>query len=149
MAEFTGTVDCVLPVQREELWALLSDPDQMLKLDPMLESYEPETGQIAVGTTNRAVSRFGPFRMSMQTKTQVLDRPARAVFESVQPAKPVRVTVEDTLSAEADGTRYTIRVSAQATVPLGRVVAPLLGRFMLRSRRKLLDRLAKSFAANG
>lgn len=51
-------VERVLPIELQALWDVLSDTSRMLRLDPMLESYVPENGDIQVGTLNRATSRL-------------------------------------------------------------------------------------------
>jgi carbon monoxide dehydrogenase subunit G len=136
-----------LPVAPEALWNVLSDTGRMLDLDPLLVSYEPETGEVKEGTLNRATSRIGPIRMTMTTRTEVLAPPTRAVFVSVRPSRPAVVRVEDTLIAADGGTVYRITISAKPVGLLGIIAAPLLVRMMARSRRQLLDRLAAQLAA--
>ena len=137
-----AVVERVLPVEPQALWDVLSDTSRMLRLDPMLESYEPENGALEEGTLNRATSRLGPLRLRMTTRTEVLEPPFRAVFVSVTPKRPARIRVEDTLTSVEGGTSYAIRISVEPVGVAGRLLAPSLARFMARSRRQMVERLA-------
>ena len=67
--------EVILPVAVIRACEYLGDTARMVELDPLLESYEPECGVISEGTTNRVVTRLGPLRMRMVTRTTVLDPP--------------------------------------------------------------------------
>ena len=137
------TEQILVPAGVQEVWNLLADTLRMLALDPMIESYEPENGALEEGTLNRVTSRIGPWRARMTTRTETLDSPHRAVFVSVVPRRPVRVRVEDTLSPVSSGTLYTAKLTVEPTRPVGRLLAPLIARFMARSRRQMMRRLAE------
>lgn len=81
--------EVVLPVPVARAWEYLVNTQRMVELDPLIESYEPETGVIAKDTTNQVVSRLGPLRMRLITRTAELDPPHRVVFENVKPNWPL------------------------------------------------------------
>jgi hypothetical protein len=132
----------------EELWAVLADTPRMVAIDPLLERYEPETGTIQQGTSNRLTARFGPVRSRLTTFTEVLEPPHRAVFVSVTPSRPVRVRTEDLLEPLEGGCRYRVTITAVSTAPgIGPLAAALVPRVMARSRSRFMQRLRTALAA--
>jgi hypothetical protein len=141
VAVVTST-EVTLPVSVEQAWAVLSDTPRMISLDPLLDRYEPEGGTIEEGTLNRVRARFGPFRTTMTTRTELLEPPNRAVFVSVAPSRPVRVRTEDVLQRVEGGCRYRVTVTVTPTVPVvGRLAGWALARTMIRGRRRFQARL--------
>jgi hypothetical protein len=131
----------VLPVPVGRAWEYLEDTEHMVELDPLLESYEPEAGVIQEGTTNLVVSRMGPLRMRVITRTVELEPPRRVVFENVKPNWPLRITTEDTLDEHADGTLYRVATTIDGLTPLGWLLARPVARRMMRTRRQLMNRI--------
>ena len=41
--EVTASTEAILPISVEETWAVLSDTPRMVALDPLIDSYEPES----------------------------------------------------------------------------------------------------------
>jgi carbon monoxide dehydrogenase subunit G len=143
----TTSTAVMLPVSVEKAWAVLSDTPRMIALDPLLERYEPEGGTIQEGTLNRVRARFGPFRATMTTRTELLEPPHRAAFVSVSPSRPFRVRTEDTLQPVEGGCRYRVTVAVTPTMPVaGRPAAWLLARTMVRGRRRFMARLLTAMA---
>jgi hypothetical protein len=132
------------PVPIERLWALLSDTATMLQLDPLLVSYEPDGGPMAAGRENEVRAKLGPFTVGLRTLTERLDPPHGASFVSVRPRYPVRVRTQEWLEPTTVGCRYRVHTSASATLPvIGHVAAVLVPRRIARTRRVLLERLAR------
>jgi carbon monoxide dehydrogenase subunit G len=139
----------MLPVPVMRAWEYLGDTARMVELDPLLESYEPEGGAISQGTTNRVVSRLGPLRMRLVTRTTVLDAPHRAVFESVKPRWPLRVRTEDVLIEHREGTLYRVTSTVRGAGPIGAMLARPVARRMMRTRRQLMERVRQELAESG
>jgi hypothetical protein len=139
--------EVVLPVPVMRAWEYLGDTAHMVELDPLLESYEPECGAISQGTTNRVVSRLGPLRVRLVTRTTVLDPPHRAVFESVKPGWPLRVRTEDELFEHPEGTLYRVTSTVQGRPPIGFLLARPVARQMMRTRRRVMERVRGELAA--
>lgn len=137
----------VLPVEVETAWEVLSDLPRMVERDPLLVDYQPENGVIEEGTLNRVTTKVGPLRMKATSRTAVLDPPHRVVFESVEPAAPVRITTEDRLDPAEGGCRYQVTSTIVPTNILGRLVAPLMGRTIARTRRRLMADLHQELSA--
>lgn len=138
--------EVVLPVSVIRAWEYLGATDRMVELDPLLESYEPESGAISEGTTNRVVSRLGPLRMHMVTRTTALDPPHRVVFENVKPSWPLRVRTEDVLLEHRGGTLYRVTSTVAGRGPIGILLARPVARQMMRTRRQLMERVRQELA---
>lgn len=149
MVRVTVSEEVVLPVPVTRAWDYLTDTPHMVELDPLLESYEPETGVIALDTTNEAVSRIGPLRMRAITRTVDLDPPHRVVFESVKPNWPLRIRTEDTLSEHPDGSQYRVTTSIEGVTPIGWLLARPVARRMMQTRRELMSLIHDELAAQG
>ena len=138
----------VLPVTVEQAWDYFGNVSHLVELDPMLESYEPDAGTLQEGTTNHVVSRLGPLRMRMVTRTAVLDPPHRVVFENVKPSWPLRVRAEDTLTAHPAGTLYQVTITIGGVGPIGRLLARPVGGRMIRTRRQLMESVLLDLATD-
>ena len=138
--------ELLLPVSVVRAWEYLGDTARMVELDPLLESYEPEGGVISQGTTNRVVSRLGPLRIRMVTRTTVLDPPHRVVFENVTPGWPLRVRTEDVLLEHREGALYRVTSTVRGRGPIGLLLARPVARQMMRTRRQLMERVRQELA---
>ncbi len=141
--------EVLLPVPVLRAWEYLGDTARMVQLDPLLESYEPATGELSPGTTNQVVSRFGPLRLRLVTRTTVLDPPHRVVFENVRPQWPLRVRTEDVLTPHPGGTVYRVTSTVRGVGPIGSLLARPVARQMLRTRRRLMERVRQELAETG
>lgn len=140
--------EILLPVSVDDAWALLSDTSRMVELDPAFEAYEPEAGVIQEGTLNHIVSRLGPVRMKGVTRTVALDPPRRAVFENVSPRWPVRVLAEDLLEDAADGCRYGVTMTLEASDPIGWLAIRPMAAFLARTRRQVMARVRDELSSD-
>lgn len=148
MKRVQDSEEIVLPVPVARAWEYLGNTQRMVELDPLIESYKPETGVIAKDTTNQVVSRLGPLRMRLITRTAELDPPHRVVFESVKPNWPLRIRTEDTLAGHPDGTLYRVTTTVDGATPIGWLLARPVARQMMRGRRQLMDRIRAELAAS-
>lgn len=139
----------LLPVPVRRAWEYLGDTARMVELDPLLESYEPATGELSQGTTNQVVARLGPLRLRLVTRTSVLEPPHRVVFENVQPRWPLRVRTEDALTQHPEGTSYRVTSTVQGVGPIGALVARPVAQQMMRTRRRLMERVRQELAETG
>ena len=115
MRVFEGSV--VLPVPPEQAFAIVGDPDNGPKIDPMIRRYEPEGGAMREGGHNNIRGRAFGFPIRMVSITREWDPPRRMVLESVKPARPVRMTLTQTFEPHPEGTLLTYRADIDGFGP--------------------------------
>ena len=137
MAVFEDSV--VLPVGPDRAFAIIGDPRNGPKIDPMITRYEPEGGLMREGGRNNIRGRaFGiPFRVVSVTREW--DPPRRMVIENVKPARPVRMTLTQTFEPHPDGTLLTYRADIDGFAPAAAVFRWFVARNFRRAVPRVLD----------
>ena len=134
MASFETTTD--LPASPATSWAFVVDHGR--EIEPL--TFEPE-GVQGVGTRNRLSGRILGVPIRGVSRTVAWEPPTRCVFESVEPAWPVRTRITETFDASESGTLHVIRYDVTPVGVVGRLAAPLFCALMKRSRKRYQRRL--------
>lgn len=131
MEIFEGEV--VLSVSPEDAFAIIGDPANASRIDPMIRSYEPEGGTMHEGGLNHIRGRLSGLPYRVVSRTDVWDPPRRMVMAQVRPARPARMTLIQTFEPHPDGTLVRYRTEIEATVPGAGFVARALRRSIARN----------------
>ena len=94
MAVFEESV--VLPVGPDRAFAIIGDPENGPKIDPMISRYEPEGGAMREGGLNHIRGRVFGVPIHIVSLTREWDPPRRMVLENIKPARPVRMRLTQT-----------------------------------------------------
>lgn len=103
----------------------------------MIQSYEPEGGEMHEGGRNHIRMRAFGLPMQVVSVTREWQPPHRMVLENVKPNRPVRMTLTQTFEPHPDGTLLTYHADIQG---FG-LAAALFRWFVARNFRRALPRL--------
>lgn len=135
MRVFEGSV--VLPVSPDRAFKIVGDPKNGPRIDPMIQSYEPEGGEMHEGGLNHIRMRAFGLPMRVVSVTREWQPPHRMVLENVKPSRPVRMTLTQTFEPHPDGALLTYHADIEG---LG-LAAALFRWFVARNFRRALPRL--------
>lgn len=137
MAVFEDSV--VLPVQPERAFAIIGDPENGPRIDPMITPYEPEGGVMRKGGRNHIRGRAFGLPIRVISVTREWDPPRRMVLENVKPARPVRMTLTQTFEPHPDGTLLTYHADIAGFAPAAAAFRWFVARNFRRAKPRLLD----------
>ncbi len=135
MAVFEDSV--VLPATPDRAFAIIGDPDNGPKIDPMIARYEPEGGAMREGGRNHIHMRAFGVPMRVVSITREWLPPRRMVLENIKPARPVRMKLTQTFEPHPDGTLLTYRADIEGFAP----AAAAFRWFVARNFRRALPRV--------
>ena len=123
----------VLSVSPNEAFAIIGDPANASRIDPMIRSYEPEGGAMREGGLNHIRGRISGLPYRVVSRTEVWDPPRRMVMVQVKPARPARMTLIQTFEPHPKGTVVRYRAEIEATMPGAEFVARAMRRSIARN----------------
>lgn len=137
MAVFVESV--VLSVEPDRAFAIIGNPENGPKLDPMITRYEPEGGVMRKGGRNHIRGRAFGFPIRVVSMTREWDPPRRMVLENVKPARPVRMTLTQTFEPHPDGTLLTYRADIDGFAPIAAAFRWFIARNFRRAQPRVVD----------
>lgn len=129
----------VLPVTPDRAFAIIGDPMNGPKIDPMIVRYEPEGGAMREGGRNHIRGRAFGLPIRIVSVTREWDPPRRMVLENVKPAHPVRMTLTQTFEPHPDGTLLTYHAEISGFAPAAAVFRWFIARNFRRAKPRVLE----------
>jgi hypothetical protein len=132
-----------LPGPPDAVWHALMSPEIAPIIDPSCKEWRPDRDPVGVGTRFLIRGRLGgvPFRATSEVATW--DPPRLGVFESVRPARPLKMFATHALAPDGDGTAYRWTIEIKGPWPLVALIARLWPGAMARQERAMSDYLRK------
>lgn len=146
MAVFEESV--ILPVGPDRAFAIIGDPANGPKIDPMISRYEPEGGVMRKGGRNHIRGRVFGIPINIVSMTREWDPPRQMVLENIKPAHPVRMRLTQTFEAHRHGTLLTYHADLDGFAPAVRIFRWFIARNFQRAKPRVLD-LIRREAAGG
>jgi hypothetical protein len=96
-------------------------PEVVPLIDPSVREWRPDREPVDVDTRFTIRGRLGPIPFRATTEVTCWEPAVRAVFETVRPARLVRMVAIHELAAAAGGTdyRWTIEITGPAPLAAG------------------------------
>lgn len=97
-------------------------PEVVPIIDPSVREWRANREPVDVGTLFTIRGRLGPVPFRATTAVKHWEPSVRAVFETVRPARPLRMVATHELAAAADGGtdyRWTIEITGPAPLAAG------------------------------
>ena len=136
----------VLPVGPDQAFAIIGDPKNGPRIDPMISCYEPEGGVMREGGRNQIRARAFGVPMRVVSVTREWDPPRRMVLENIKPARPVRMRLTQTFEAHPQGTLLTYHADIDGFGPAARVFRWFIARNFRRATPRVLDLIRREAA---
>jgi carbon monoxide dehydrogenase subunit G len=137
MAIFEGSV--VLHATPDRAFAIIGDPENGPKIDPMITRYEPEGGVMHEGGRNHIRMRAFGIPIRVVSITREWQPPRLMVLENVKPTRPVRMTLTQTFEPHPEGTLLTYRAEINGFAPAAALFRWLVARNFQRALPRVLD----------
>jgi carbon monoxide dehydrogenase subunit G len=150
VTRFEATVESAdtVPADAEQIWAVLTDPEALTRLTPMLERVEPK-GETWVWHMVH-VSGLGVGIVPVFTEKMDFQPPKHIGFtHAPPPGSRERVWVGGTydLTPVENGTRLAIVITVGVDLPLPGAMRPAVTRFIRATMNRTGDRFAKNLLA--
>ena len=96
-------------------------PEVVPVIDPSVREWRADREPVCVGTRFTIRGRLGPVPFRATTEVTHWEPAVRAVFETVRPARPMRMVATHELAAAPGGTdyRWTIEITGPAPLAAG------------------------------
>lgn len=138
------TVDESVNISRstEDVWAFLSDPDNLMVYESQIAELEQITeGAVGVGTRFRGVTRVLGRKLKWVSEVTTFDAPSAYATKTVE--ANLAFSVSWTLKAEGDGTRMDYRIEAESGLGgvFGKLGEPMVVKAQQRTVRTNLANL--------
>ena len=146
MAIFEESV--ILPIGPDRAFAIIGDPENGPKIDPMISRYVPEGGAMREGGHNHIRGRMFGLPINIVSVTREWDPPRRMVLENIKPARLVRMRLTQTFEPHPHGTLLTYHADFDGFWPAARVFRWFIARNFHRAKPRVLD-LIRREAAGG
>ena len=138
----------VLPVEPDRAFAIVGDPENGPKIDPMIIRYEPEGGAMREGGLNHIRGRVFGIPIQIVSVTREWDPPRRMVLENIKPARPVRMRLTQTFEPHRHGTLLTYHADLDGFGPAARVFRWFIARNFNQAKRRVLDLIRREAAGS-
>ena len=129
----------VLPVRPDRAFAIIGDPENGPRIDPMISHYEPEGGVMREGGRNHIRGRAFGIPIRVVSVTREWDPPRRMVLENIKPAHPVRLRLTQTFEPHPHGTLLTYHADIDGFGPAARIFRWFIARNFRRAKPRVLD----------
>jgi hypothetical protein len=100
-------------------------PEVVPLIDPSVREWRADRDPVDVGTRFRIRGRLGPVPFRATTEVTCWEPAARAVFETVRPARPMRMVATHELAAAGVDTDYRWTIEITGPAPLAAASARL------------------------
>jgi carbon monoxide dehydrogenase subunit G len=140
----TNHSHAVVPVERKEVWAALTDPDLLPRLTPLLRQIVARGDTWEWHLTGLTVLGIGI--APVFTEQMSFDEPDRIDYEHRPPGKSERAGADGwyVLEDHPEGTHLEIKLTMHVDLPLSRLAAPAVTRVMT----SMMERTGERFATN-
>ena len=147
MSRFSATTEneAVVPADRADVWAVLTDPDLLVRLTPLLERIDADGDRWTWQLTR--ISALGVGITPRFTERMFFDEPRRIEYRHEPPAGSTERTGADgwyEMADDPDGTRLAISLTLTVELPLPRTAGPAVRAVMSR----MMVRTGDQFSAN-
>jgi hypothetical protein len=136
----------ILPVGPARAFAIIGDPQNGPKIDPMIIRYEPDGGVMRQGGRNHIRGRAFGVRVHIVSVTREWDPPRRMVLENIEPARPVRMRLTQTFEPHPRGTLLTYRADFDGFRPAAWIFRWFIARNFREAKLRVLDLIRREAA---